>query len=213
MSEDDLVPISALQHYLYCPWQWALIHLEQIWTENVLTAQGRLLHQRSDRPTSEQRKGVRSVTAMRLQSLEHGLVGVADVVEFHQQNDGTERVFPVEYKRGKPKAHRADEVQLCAQALCLESMLGVKVEEGAIFYGATRRRCLVHLDDELRELTLHVVRALQDLMMTGKTPSAKYDAGRCDRCSLIDDCQPKWTGMERDVNEWLDQQLGVLGAE
>ena len=121
MSEDDLVPISALQHYLYCPRQWALIHLEQIWTENVLTAQGRLLHQRSDRPTSEQRKGVRSVTAMRLQSLEHGLVGVADVVEFHQQNDGTERVFPVEYKRGKPKAHRADEVQLCAQALCLES--------------------------------------------------------------------------------------------
>lgn len=96
MSEDDLVPISALQHYLYCPRQWALIHLEQIWTENVLTAQGRLLHQRSDRPTSEQRKGVRSVTAMRLQSLEHGLVGVADVVEFHQQNDGTERVFPVD---------------------------------------------------------------------------------------------------------------------
>lgn len=213
MSEDELVPISALQHYLYCPRQWALIHLEQIWAESFLTAQGRLLHQRTDRPSSEQRRGVRMVTAMRLQSLEHGLVGVADVVEFHRQNNGTERVFPVEYKRGRPKPHRADEVQLCAQALCLESMLGVSVEEGALFYGATRRRCAVHLDGELRELTLHTVRSLRALMATGTTPLAKYDAGRCDHCSLIDDCQPKCIAKGKDVAQWLEGQLEVIGAE
>lgn len=120
MDDEDLFPLSALQHYLYCPRQCALIHLEQQWKENRQTAEGRLLHQRTDVPQTERRRGVRTVTAMPLLALELGLTGKADVVEFHSNATG-ERAVPVEYKRGRPKAHRADEVQLCAQALCLEA--------------------------------------------------------------------------------------------
>src|SRR5690606_1842261 len=136
MDDEYLIPLSALQHYLYCPRQCALIHLEQQWAENRHTAEGRLLHQRADTPRSEIRRGVRTVTAMPLLAPELGITGKADVVEFHADSAG-ERVFPVEYKRGRPKVHRADEVQLCAQALCLEAMLGKRVEAGALFYGQT----------------------------------------------------------------------------
>lgn len=210
MNEEDLIPLSALQHYLYCPRQWALIHLEQIWTESAHTAQGRILHQRSDRPSVEQRRGVRVVTAMRLHNLALGLVGVADVVEFQAQPGGEERVFPVEFKRGRPKAHRADEVQLCAQALCLESMLGKSVQEGALFYGANRRRHLVQIDDGLRAMTLDVIAAVRGLQREGKTPTAQYEARRCDHCSLIDDCQPRWLARRTGVADWLDQQLDAV---
>ncbi len=138
-ESDDLIPLSALQHYLYCPRQCALIHVERLWAENRQTAEGRLLHDRADKPQIERRHGVRTITAMPLSSAELGITGVADVVE-SRTDEGGERPFPVEYKRGRPKAHRADEVQLCAQALCLEAMFGCKVEEGALFYGQTRRR-------------------------------------------------------------------------
>ena len=141
MEDDDLIPLSALQHYLYCPRQCALIHVEQQWEENRQTAEGRLLHQRADQPQTELRHGIRTATAMPLASRALGISGIADVVEFH-----SEQPFPVEYKRGRPKAHRADEVQLCAQALCLEEMLGRTVPEGALFYGQTHRRKAVTLD-------------------------------------------------------------------
>src|SRR5437762_4826085 len=116
MDDEDLIPISALQHYLYCPRQCALIHIERLWAESRDTAEGRLLHDRVHNPDSEYRKGVRVATGMPLLHSELRLVGVADVVEFHQQTDG-ERALPIEYKKGRPKPHRADEVQLCAQAL------------------------------------------------------------------------------------------------
>ena len=151
MSEDDAIALSALQHYLYCPRQCALIHVEQLWAESRHTAEGRLLHEKADKPKAERRKGVRTVTAMPLADTRLGITGIADVVEFHHGPQG-ERAFPVEYKRGRPKAHRADEVQLCAQALCLESMLGQPVEAGALYYGEARRRTDVRFDDELRQL-------------------------------------------------------------
>ncbi|HLU78805.1 MAG TPA: CRISPR-associated protein Cas4 [Burkholderiaceae bacterium] len=209
MDDDNLIPISALQHYLYCPRQCALIHVEQLWAENRQTAEGRLLHERADRPQVEQRHGVRTVTAMPLINLELGISGVADVVEFHQGAEG-ERAFPVEYKRGRPKAHRADEVQICAQALCLEAMLGQPLEQGALFYGQTRRRKQVIFNDELRRLTLDAIHATRTLIDSGHTPLATYQAKRCDACSLLELCQPRMLEHGHEVQAWLHRQLKVV---
>lgn len=205
MEDDDLIPISALQHYLYCPRQCALIHLEQQWAENRQTAEGRLLHERADAPQIERRRGIRTVTAMPLLDLTLGITGKADVVEFHRAEAG-ERAFPVEYKRGRPKAHRADEVQLCAQALCLESMLGYRIEAGALFYGQTRRRKDVALDDALRRLTLDTIAQVRMMLFSSTTPTASYESRRCDACSLLDLCQPKLLS-GRQVGSWLSRQL------
>jgi CRISPR-associated exonuclease Cas4 len=204
--DDDLIPISALQHYLYCPRQCALIHVERQWAENRHTAEGRLLHERADRPKIEMRKGVRTVAAMPLFDAALGLTGIADVVEFHRTEYG-ERAFPIEYKRGRPKAHRADEVQLCAQALCLESMLGTVVPEGALFYGQTRRRQDIVFDEALRSLTRQVAQETREMILTGRTPAAQYEPKRCDACSLIDRCQPRWLERGRGVSDWLRAQL------
>lgn len=206
MDDADLIPISALQHFLYCPRQCALIHLEQQWAESRHTAEGRLLHGRTDQPKTERRKGVRTVTAMPLLHRELGITGVADVVEFHQVEDG-EQVFPVEYKRGRPKAHRADEVQLCAQGLCLEVMLGKPVVSGALFYGKTRRRKDVAFDEPLRALTQRTIADTHAMMLAGVTPAAVYDPRRCDACSLIDLCQPRWLARGQGVESWLSKQL------
>lgn len=205
MDDEDLIAISALQHYLYCPRQCALIHLEQQWAENRLTAEGRLFHQRADTSQVERRRGVRTVTAMPLVSLEHGITGKADVVEFHR-TQSYERAFPVEYKRGRAKAHRADEVQLCAQALCLEAMLGVTVETGALFYGQTRRRKEVAFNHELRELTLRTIADTRAMVTSRQTPSAHYEAKRCDACSLLDLCQPRLLS-RGSVGSWLQGHL------
>ncbi|MGH8174760.1 MAG: CRISPR-associated protein Cas4 [Steroidobacter sp.] len=206
MDDADLIPISALQHYLYCPRQCALIHIEQQWAESRHTAEGRLLHERTDRPQAERRKGVRTVTAMPLLHLELGITGVADVVEFHQ-GDAGEQILPVEYKRGRPKTHRADEVQLCAQGLCLEAMLGRAVAAGALFYGKIRRRKDVVFDDELRTLTRRTIADARAMMHSGVTPTASYDAKRCDACSLIDLCQPRLLARGHGVESWLRGQL------
>lgn len=205
-QSDDLISLSALQHYLYCPRQCALIHVERLWAENRHTAEGRLLHDRADTPQIESRHGVRTITAMPLSSADLGIAGVADVVEFSAVN-GSEHPFPVEYKRGRPKAHRADEVQLCAQALCLEAMFGCRVEEGALFYGQTRRRRSVVFDHELRRLTLETIEATREMIRTGYTPTASYLAKRCDACSLIDLCQPKLLDKGQGVEAWLREQI------
>lgn len=207
MDDADLIPLSALQHYLYCPRQCALIHLEQQWAENRQTAEGRLLHQHADTPQAERRRGVRTVTAMPLLALELGITGKADVIEFHRNGNGDgEFAFPVEYKRGRPKAHRADEVQLCAQALCLEHMLGRPVVAGALFYAQTRRRKDVAFDPALRELTHRTIAETRAMLSSGTTPSACYEARRCDACSLIDLCQPRLLG-RGSVESWLRRQL------
>lgn len=170
------------------------------------TAEGRLLHERSDRPSSEKRRGVRTTTALPVVSERFGLSGVADVVEFRQE-DGRNQPYPIEYKRGRPKAHRADEVQLCAQALCLEEMLGVGVPEGALFYGKTRRRQIVSFDDVLRALTVEVVDNVRAMFMAKHTPTASYEPRRCDACSLLELCRPRLLPSGRDVQIWLNRQL------
>ncbi len=139
-AEDDLIPISALQHLIFCERQCALIHVEQAWDENRFTAEGRIMHERVHEAGEDSRGTVRVARGLSLRSLRLGLIGKADVVEFHRVERGRWRPFPVEHKRGKPKPDESDKVQLCAQALCLEEMLGAEVPSGAIFYGRTRHR-------------------------------------------------------------------------
>ncbi len=206
MDDEATIPLSALQHYLFCPRQCALIHVERQWAENVYTAEGRLLHDRSDRPASESRRGVHTATALPIANEVLGISGVADVVEFHD-DAGVQRSFPVEYKRGRPKAHRADEVQLCAQALCLEFMMKVDVPEGALFYGKTRRRKAVLFDDELRDLTRQVIHNVRAMVDENRTPSAQYESQRCDACSLLELCRPRLLPNGQKVAHWLQRQL------
>ena len=205
-GEDENIALSALQHYLFCPRQCALIHVEQTWTENRFTAEGRLLHEATSQIASDRRKGVRVVSAMPLASKRLRVTGIADLVELHDA-DGAWRPFPVEYKRGKPKAHRADEVQLCAQAMCLEEMFSVEIAEGALFYGEPRRRMLVAIDTALRELTIQVARDAHALIAAARTPVSIYERKRCDSCSLKDDCRPKQLARIASVAQWRARQI------
>jgi len=182
----ESLPISALQHWLFCPRQCALIHVERVWAENRLTAEGRVLHERADDGKPESREGVRILRAVQVASEAHGLHGVADVVEMR---GGTP--YPVEYKRGRPKAHAADEVQLCAQAVCLEEMTGATIPEGALFYGKTRRRKIIALDADLRALTLRIAAEASAAIDTGTLPPPVFEARRCNACSLNDLCRPE----------------------
>jgi len=189
-SESDLLPISALQHYMVCPRQCALIHLEKVWEDNVLTAEGRILHERVDAGGSEKRKDVKRVFGLPIRSLELGLAGKADVVEFHRQTGGRWQPYPVEYKRGRRKMEDWDRVQLCAQALCLEEMLDMSVPEGALFYGEEQRREVVAITESLRRVTQDVAADVHRLLDRGVTPLPEY-AGRCDKCSLLEVCLPR----------------------
>jgi CRISPR-associated exonuclease Cas4 len=204
---DDPIPLSALQHAVYCLRQAALIHIERLWEENRFTAEGRVLHAGVDRQSQRYSRGVRRVSAMPLACRRLSLTGVADLVEFHKGPDG-ETPYPVEYKRGKAKLHRADEAQLCAQALCLEEMTGRSVPEGALFYEQTRRRVVVPFDDALRQLTEDVARALREIIASGVTPPAHYEKRKCDACSLIELCRPKISG--RSAKAWRDKTIAAL---
>lgn len=203
---DDLVHISALQHQLFCPRQCALIHVERLWAENAAAPEGRVAHDRVHAPKGERRRGVRTVTGLPLRSTTLRLTGVADVIEL-ATDGGRRTAFPVEHKLGRPKAHRADEVQLCAQAVCLEEMLGVEVPAGAIFYGRTRRRQDVAFDAELRALTARVAAEVHATIAAGRTPIATYDPARCDACSLIELCRPKALGLRQPVDRWLSRLI------
>ncbi|MBA3006705.1 MAG: CRISPR-associated protein Cas4 [Proteobacteria bacterium] len=207
-NEDELLPLSALQHLLFCERQCALIHIEQAWAENRFTAEGRILHERVDEAGRESRGRIRTVSGLPLRSLRLGLSGKADAVEFHREGDDDPseasvwRPFPVEYKRGKPKQNDCDLVQLCAQALCLEEMLGVVVSEGAIYYGKPRRRLVVVLDEVLREKTREGARRLHELINSGRTPQARYEK-KCESCSMLSICMPKVTGSHRSVQGYM----------
>jgi CRISPR-associated exonuclease Cas4 len=189
-AEADLVPLSALQHYLFCPRQCALIHVEQIWEESRLTTEGRILHQRVDEGGAEKRRDVKRVFGLPIRCLRLGLVGKADVIEFHRQADGAWRPYPVEHKRGRRKQADWDRVQLCVQALCLEEMLGVPVPEGALFYGKEQRREVVAISEALRRETEEVAAAVHRMLAEGRTPPAEY-APKCDSCSLVEICLPR----------------------
>lgn len=206
-DDDDLLQISALQHLIFCERQCALIHLEQQWSENFLTALGRVMHEKKvDTPASESRRGLKIEYGLPLRSLRLGLAGKADVVEFHKQSGGTWVPFPVEHKLGKPKVDDSDKVQLCAQALCLEEMLKIGVPEGAIFYGRPRRRQEVAFDGELRLKTEAAAARLHELIASGETPAAVYGP-KCDSCSLFDLCLPKLSTRSGSAQSYVDRLL------
>ena len=205
-GEDDNIALSALQHYLFCPRQCALIHVEQTWSENRFTAEGRVLHETTSQVASDRRKGVRVVSSMPLASKRLRVTGIADLVELHEMA-GKWRPYPVEYKRAKPKSHRADEVQLCAQAMCLEEMFGVELPEGALFYGEPRRRTLVAIDAPLRALTIQVANDAHAMIAAARTPTAIYERKRCESCSLKDDCRPRQLARIPSVAPWRLRQI------
>lgn len=189
MEDDDLLPISALEHLLYCERQCALIHVDGVWIENGHTAAGRVFHERVDRAEEEHRPGVTIVRAAVLRCVRLGLRGVADAVEFVARG-GRMVPYPVEYKRGARRRHAHDEVQLCAQALALEEMTGIEVPEGAIFHAKSQRRRVVAIDAPLRRLTEAAARRLREVVRGGEVPSAVFDA-RCHECSLREACLPE----------------------
>jgi CRISPR-associated exonuclease Cas4 len=205
-SEDDLLPLSGLQHLVFCERQWALIHIEQQWDENRLTAEGRLLHERTDSDTCELREGVRIWRGVRVRSLRLGLAGRADAVEFHPRPDKSLRPFPVEYKHGRAKADVSDLVQLCAQAICLEETMGQPVPEGALFYGKNRRRTPVVFDAELRATTESLARRMHELYDSGGTPEAVYEP-KCDRCSLLEICLPGTAARGKSASQFVRGNL------
>lgn len=192
MEDDDLlVPLSALEHWSYCRRQCGLIHLENLWAESGRTAEGRVLHERVDLPGMEQRPGMRMARALELKSAHHHLVGKADMVVFYDDPayPRISRPFPVEYKRGVKNTFRHAELQLCAQGLCLEEMLGVPVPAGALYFGASRRRREVPFTLELRADTLQVTREILDMLISQRTPPSEAGA-KCAECSLRDLCMP-----------------------
>lgn len=205
-SEDDLIMLSALAHFSYCPRRCALIHIEQTWEENRFTAEGRILHERVHESGDESRGSVRIARGVPLRSLRLGLVGVADVVEFRREGKGIWQPFPVEYKRGKPKPDHSDIMQLCGQCVCLEEMLNVSVPKGALFYGKTRRRHDVSFDAGIRAELENTVSQVRELLETRRTPDPVYTK-KCDNCSVQSECLPKTIGRHKSVKRYL---LGVV---
>jgi|SRR5581483_5889866 len=209
-DDDELLPLSGLQHLVFCERQWALIHIEQIWSENRLTAEGRELHDRAHEPGCDSRPGIRIARGLRLRSLRLGLAGQADVVEFRAApfgarlpgEDGFWQPLPVEYKRGRPKSDRSDEVQLCAQAICLEEMFEAAISAGALFYGSPRRRHQVDFSASLRAQTESLAARMHELYRIRTTPRVSYSR-QCDRCSLLASCIPKTLRDARAVERYL----------
>ncbi len=191
---------------VFCERQWALIHLEQQWDENRLTAEGRLLHKRADSDSCEFRDGVRIWRGVRVRSLRLGLAGRADVVEFHPQPGGALRPFPVEYKHGRAKTDVSDLVQLCAQAICLEEMMEQPVPEGALFYGKNRRRTPVAFDAELRATTESLARQMHKLFDSCQTPPAIYEP-KCERCSLVEICLPSSAARGKSASQFVRRNM------
>ena len=221
-DEEDLLPLSALQHLVFCERRAALIHLEGMWDENVATVEGQNLHARTHDVRTESRGDTRISSGLPLRSLRLGLSGKADIVEFHRlqsgefggiQLDGVEgfwQPYPVEYKRGRLRSERSYEVQLCAQALCLEEMLDVRVSVGALFYGKTARRQEVIFDEGRRRKTEEAAARLHELLKTGRTPDAVYLRNKCQQCSLFDLCLPEQTTSSRSVHAYLARMTSTV---
>ena len=225
-TEDELIPISTLQHMVFCSRQAGLILIERIWDENVLTVEGHDLHERAHTDEADMRNDVYTVRGLRIRSLRLGLVGMTDVVEFHHVNaqgksnlasalpgrTGLWRPFIIEYKRGAPKIDHCDEVQICAQAICLEEMLNVSIKESSFFYGKLRHRHSVILSKELRQETEETAGKLHDMLSSGKTPAPVYTK-KCRNCSLIDQCLPKAATPRQSVQTYLQKAINSAGKE
>lgn len=198
-KEDEYLMLSGIQHFKFCRRQWALIHVEQQWEENVHTVIGELMHKKVHDPyLKEKRKDVIIVRALPISSKILGVSGECDMVEFHKCEDGISlfghrgfcSVYPVEYKKGKPKISEEDQLQLTAQAMCLEEMFSTEIPEGALFYGETRRREVVKFSEELRTEVVKMFQEMHQYYSRGYTPKVKKTKA-CNSCSLKDICLPK----------------------
>jgi CRISPR-associated exonuclease Cas4 len=202
--EPEIIPLSALQHWCYCPRQWALIHLEQVFEENLFTQRGQALHKRVDDPGFEVRDGLRVERALPLFSDRLGLTGKADVVEF--LSDGTP--YPVEYKHGSRHKQAdiaaCDDLQLAAQAVCLEEMFGRNVPDGALYYASSRRRRMVSINADLRQRLETAIVQIHDAQAQGAMPRPRND-GHCRACSLKDLCQPEVLSRDAEQKQALNQ--------
>lgn len=203
MDDSHTLAISAIQHYAYCPRQFALIHLEQAWADNRFTAEGNLLHQRVDAGEPEQRGHVRYERAVLLSSQRLGLRGKMDLLEIDSSQQPA-RLIPVEYKRGKAKTQDWDRLQLCAQALCLEEMRAVSITEGALWYWETRHREIVAFDASLRIQTEQVIESAKAVYASSQTPPPTEFKKRCKACSLIEQCQPDIARLDHSA-EYLQE--------
>lgn len=202
-ADEDLIMISALQHYVFCPRQCALIHIEQQWEENVYTIQGELLHKRVHSEGSEKRSKKKKEFGMPIRSLELGITGKTDAIEYTEEG----YIRLVEYKRGRPKKGGMDETQLCAQALCIEEMTGKSVRDGALYYGKKKRRKEVPFTDELRGGTVEQIEELHRFIHEGITPPPVYQPGKCSRCSLKYLCLPQKMDRKQTVNAYLSRMI------
>jgi CRISPR-associated exonuclease Cas4 len=214
-SPEELLPLSGIQHFLFCRRQWALIHVERQWQDNLLTVEGRIMHKRVDDPFfTEKRKGVILSRSVPVSSPSLGLSGVCDVVEFTASpegiqlpgRDGYYQAAPIEYKRGKEKHDRSDEAQLCAQAICLEEMLITSIPVGYLYYGKTRHRVPVEFSGELREVVHKAAKEMQTYFQRGYTPRVKPFKG-CRSCSLADVCMPMLQGNSLSASAYIQQQI------
>ena len=213
-AEEDYLMLSGIQHFAFCRRQWALIHIEQQWKENYRTTSGELMHKRAhDEASLEKRGDLLIVRGLRIASYELGFSGQCDGVEFHQSEDGITlygydgkwNLVPIEYKRGQPKENNEDELQLCAQAVCLEEMFQTCIPQGYLYYGENRRRSCVTFSDELRDEVQKMSAEMHDLFKKGYTPKAKY-GNRCKACSLENLCVPKLKNT--NVREYIEKTIG-----
>lgn len=213
--EDKYLQLSGIRHFAFCPRRWALIHIEEFWEENYLTASGRILHQRAhDGGLFEKRGDLICARALKIASGRLGIWGVCDVVEFKKSGagialsgyEGLWTAFPVEYKRGRSSLEDSDRLQLCAQAICLEEMLGCRIAEGAIFYGEPRRREVVTFSEELRCKVEEAALQMHKYFDSRHIPNARKGK-HCLSCSLKDYCLPKLVGKTKNVRKYLEENL------
>ena len=214
-SDDDMLMLSGIQHYMFCPRQWALIHVEQLWDDNRLTVEGEILHERVDDPFYREKNGGKvTLRSVHIASHELGFYGITDAVELIpaaeggiaiDRHPGRWNLFPVEYKRGKKKTDERDEVQLAAQAMSLEEMYGVDIPQAALFYHETMQREVVEIDEDLRRLTRECARAMHQLFEQKVTPAAEYKPA-CRKCSLNDICLPALS-RRQEVRTYLKRNL------
>jgi len=234
-TEEDFLPLSAIQHLIFCERQCALIHLERIWADNTLTLEGRHLHKRVDEeaPRRELRGDLVILRGLPLHSYQLGLVGRADVVELHRYDENMDQgenspelgltavfdnlpgrwaVVPVDYKRGKPKQEPSDRSQICAQALCLEEMLGVRIVHGYLYYGSQHKREEVHFTEDLRCLTMNAAKRLHELTDGGRTPICE-EQPKCKNCSILEFCIPQVFVPEKKSTKYVEKCLSDINDE
>ncbi len=213
-SEEDFLMLSGIQHFCFCRRQWALIHIEMVWEENLRTAEGEIMHEKCHDSFSAESRGNRIISrGMPVFSRTMGISGECDVVEFIKDKNGINingregnyRVYPVEYKRGSPKDDESDILQLCAQAMCLEEMLVCTIDEGALFYGETRRRSKVQLTDDMKERVREMYKEMHKYIRDGYIPRVKPTKS-CNACSLKNLCMPKLYKLQ-DVKKYMKENL------